>query len=236
MSLTALHHPGGKGRVITLDAPYVLPEGMDLRGIAGVVLKREQNPETAGWIKGLDNDTRAALHKTTAQYINGELRQSPGYGPHRPPAMPPAEIAAEVIDLAAAFQRLANANKIDAWFPSAPAPKFHIDGAARTPCWRLTYAFTGAQTIWHSYKRSEQTPVHARGGIGFPMIPDNDIGEEGRDYFASEGALMFLWNSPNGLFHKSPQTSPEDKRFVLTLDAAAPRRSGCTLSCPHPCR
>lgn len=231
------YHPGGKGRVITLDPPYELPEGMDLRGIAGVVLRRTQNAAAAAEINALPQEELAALRQHVGLYNGKEFTQKESDHPRHPPApyAPPKNVAQEIVVLADAFQRLTGSKQSKAWFPSAPAPTFHVDGAVVMPQWRLTYAFTGAQTIWHSYVRDKDTPVVNRGGVGFPVIPESRIGTEGKDFFASEGALMFLWNSPNGLFHATPP-GQTDRRFVVTLDTPAPRRLDCTRSCPFPCR
>lgn len=231
------YHPAANGRVITLDAPYELPEGMDLRGIAGVVLKRTQNADAAAEINTMSQDDLAALRRHSGVYDGKSFSQIEPMGPHpAPPYAPPECLAREITELADAFHRLTKSPKITAWFPNAPAPTFHADGVmTRTPSWRLTYAFTGEQTVWHTYRRNENTPVLNRGGVGFPVIPEPETGKKGTDYFSSEGALMFLFNSPNALFHATPPAQ-NDRRFVITLDGFAPRREGCERSCPFPCR
>lgn len=230
------YHPGSKGRVITLDPPYELPEGMDLRGIAGVVLKRMQNTAAAAEIDALSTTDLAELRRHRGSYDGKNFSRTEPMGPHpAPPYAPPENVAREITVLADAFHRLTNSPRVTAWFPNAPARTFHVDGAMVQPSWRLTYAFTGAQTLWHSYIRNENTPIERKGMVGFPVIPEAEVGREGKDFFPSEGALMFLWNSPNGLFHATPPAQ-DDRRFVLTLDGPAPKRAGCERSCPFPCR
>ena len=237
-NLTGLtYHPAGKGRVIILDPPYALPEGMDLRGIAGVVLKREQNPETAAAIRAMSDEDYRGLFKHEGRYDGTSLKQLYQRGP-RPPApfALPAFIMDEVRELSAAFTRLTGTNETGIHFPAnRAAPQFHIDGMSNRPAWRLTYAFTGAQTIWHSAERKDSTHVASFGTIGFPILPDDEAGAENIDYFKSEGALMFLTNSANGLFHKVPPEEP-GRRFIATFDTYAPKRADCSRSCPFPCR
>jgi hypothetical protein len=235
MSLTAPYHPGGKGRVLALDAPYVLPEGMDLRGIAGIVLKRKQNPETAAAIAAMDEASRKQAQSQIGFYNGKTISDPPAQGPHRPSYHPPEFLKSEIEDLAAVFRRLAGVKETKVWFPQAPAQTFHVDGVETRPQWRLTYAFTGAQTVWHSYRIDEHTPRRETMGAIYPVMPDDKIGTENQDYFMAEGALMFLWNSPNSLFHKTPDHQDEN-RFLVTLDASSPQRADCNRSCPFPCR
>ena len=231
----SLFHPGGQGRVITLDAPYVLPEGMDLRGIAGVILKREQNPETAAAVAAMDESLREKTRKQSGVYNGETIMPAKGMGPYRPTYDPPAFLKPEIKELAAVFQRLTGGNETKVWFPQLPAKNFHVDGMENRPQWRLTYAFSGAQTLWHSYRIDNHTPRREYMGGLYPIMPEDRIGTENKDYFTAEGALMFLWNSPNSLFHKTPE-GHNTNRFLLTLDAASPKRADCARSCPFPCR
>lgn len=231
-------HPASCGRVLVLEPPYELPDGMkDLRGVAGVVLKRKPNPDVADYINSLSDEEFSDLHKHEGLIVHGEMKQGPARGP-RPPApfSPPDIIANEIHTLASVFQRLAHTNENRAYFPTTPAPEFHCDGAATNlPNWRMTYALTGPQTLWHSYQRDSETPVVRRGMMGFPMIPKDNIGELNKDYFASEGALMFLTDSANALFHRSPDKE-KGRRFVVTFDARSERRVNCGANCLFPCR
>ena len=237
MSLSHHYHPGGKGRVITLEAPYELPEGTDLRGIAGVVLKREQNPETAAALAAMSDAEFASLHQHAGLYDGVALKQQLQMGP-RPPAPfdLPAPIMDELKTLSSAFLRLTGAKETLIQFPSnRAAQKFHIDGANAKPAWRLTYAFTGAQSLWHNAVRDETIPVCGDAMTGFPTLPDDKVGKKGVDYFAADGALVFLTYSPNGLFHQPPQEDGK-RRLLAILNTNAPQRADCSRSCPFPCR
>jgi len=230
-------HPGGNGRVIVLEPPYQLPSGMDLRGIAGVVLKREQNLEIKAMLDNMSDEEKDILHKQAGRNKAGQLIQNPPMGP-RPPASfdLPEPLRGEIETLSNIFQRLTGAQENVIWFPRTPAPQFHIDGTmTKNPVWRLTYAFSGAQTEWHRHIKTNETPVLKQGFVGFPILSENENGVNNIDYFASEGALMFLCHSDNGLFHRTP-LGIYDKRFVVTMDAGAPKRENCTASCPFPCR
>lgn len=229
----ATYHPAANGRVITLDPPYELPEGMDLRGIAGVVLKRTQNAQTAAYIRSLDDSGIAALRRAKAEFSGGKLVQKIE-GPRACP-MPPSPLAEEITEIASAFARLTRTDNVNLHMAYSNPREFHIDGTGFHPNWRLTYAFEGAQTLWHRGIKTDSMPVKTVPGMGFPLLPKDQIGEEGKDFFPSEGALLFMTFSPNGLFHRAPN-GDDSKRIVMTLDAHAPRRPDCSRSCPFPCR
>lgn len=233
-------HPASAGRVITLDPPYELPSGMDLRGIAGIILKREPKPAIADYINTLSPDGMEALRRNEALFDGKTLSENPGlgYGPHKPPPFNiPEAIASEITELASALHALTDIKKSRLWFPSAPATTFHVDGSATDkPQWRMTYAFNGAQTVWHTYQRDENTPMERKMGLSYPSIPEDRIGADGKESHAAEGALIFLWNSANALFHRTPDNQPAN-RFVMTLDANVEKRGiNCNLTCPRPCR
>ncbi len=229
------YHPRSNNRVIVLDAPYALPQGTDLRGIAGVVIRAERDPAIERYLQNLSETHVQELQKCKGRFVDGTLKRKPGEGPHAPPPLPPEPIAQASEKLAKIFHSLTQATQINIHFSTATAPSFHIDGSNSKPSWRLTYAFIGNQTIWHSQTRDQNTPVSVQGGTGFPVLPKEKIGIRDVDYFESEGALMFLGYSPNGLFHKSPDNQ-NARRLVVTMDADAPRRIDCTRSCPFPCR
>lgn len=227
-------HPNSNGRVIVLDE---IPQQMDLRGIAGIVCKRTKNPEIAAYINARSPEELKELRSNEALFDGHSLIQRPGNGPHRPAAFNlPAIIEKEVAELAKIFHDVTNAKTSRIWFPSAPATTFHVDGSqTNSPQWRMTFALNGDQTIFHNYQRDENTPMQRAMGLSYPVIPEDRIGTFGTDSFAAEGALIFLWNSKNALFHRTPDKQAEN-RFVVTIDANAPRQLNCQQNCPFPCR
>lgn len=232
----SLFHPLGKGRIIQLDPPYQLPEGMDLRGIAAVILKREQNPETARYIVDMDSETRQALRRSEGRLVNNELAQKAQSGPRAPAPLPSEPLLAETAELVRAFNDLTKPAYLGFHLSASNALKFHTDGVGgRTPSWRLTYAYTGAQTICHTAILDDTFVVHGNGGTGFPLLPDQATGQQGVDYFEAQGAVLFRTFSANALVHKTPD-GQDNTRVVLTIDANTPKNLNCTATCPFPCR
>lgn len=232
------YHPASQGRVIILDPPYELPPGMDLRGIAGVVLKKEPNKEILSYIDGLSDEKYQAVHRGEASYVSKQgVIQKPPQGPRPSPPLPEEILMDDISTLGRAFNRLTGIDNVGIHLRPSNAPLFHMDGAGGMPSWRLTYAFTGDQTEWHTALANVPgRQASVKGGTVFPLLRDNEIGENGIDFFPAEGALIFrTFSGGNGLFHRTPPNQPE-RRLVLTFDGLGSKNPNCGQNCPFPCR